>query len=390
MTHQRLRELFDERVADVATVDLVDAAWQRARAVHHRRAVVGVAAIVVAIVGTTAVVVGANDGEPPPPVTTPSTDGLKAVRFGKYSHARVWWGPTTEQEAKLPVLTGTAMPPVIDLAPKESMPTGMNALALFQVEAEEPGRVVVLGADGATYSLDVARLEPIVSGGDEEPPLTEHSLSPDGRHAIFAQEGSVEVYDFVDGRWTSIATGQPEPFGVHWSEDGSLIYVPRSGTGPTSDLYSPTGERRGSGLGEDNYFSLRTVNGTGHGPVVRSVRDDGARGMGMGGPVLAPDGSEHRFVEAIGAGGRDWPEDLLAFPPDRDDGRWKQCCPAVGWLDADTLLFESRHEEGRILAWKAGTPDVYRVSDIRGWKPGEESYVASFAAIDGSVGAGPD
>lgn len=203
MTDQRLRELFDERVADVTDVDLVDAAWQRAHAVRRRRAVVAVVAAVVAIVGTTAVVVGTNDGEPPP-------------------------------------------------------------------------------------------------------------------------AGSVEVDDFVTGRWTSIPTEHEETFGVHWSEDGSLIYVPRPGTGPIADLYSPTGERRGHALDEDDNFSLRDE-GDGHGPVVRSVREDGARGMVLGGPVEAPDG------EASG---------------------------------------------------------VYRVSDIRGWKPGKESYVASFAAVDGSVEGG--
>ena len=79
-------------------------------------------------------------------------------------------------------------------------------------------------------------------------------------------------------------------------------------------------------------------------------------------------------------GGRDKPEAILVFPHEVD-GRWNQCCSAVGWLDADTVLFESRHEDARILAWRVGTRDLYRVSDIRGWTPGEESYVASFAAF---------
>lgn len=388
MTDQRLRELFDERVADVTDVDLVDAAWQRAHAVRRRRAVVAVVAAVVAIVGTTAVVVGTNDGEPPP-VTTPSTDGLKAVRSGTYSHARVWWGPTTEQEAELPALAGTALPREIDLSPEASMPTGSKAIAIFQLWRETPGEVVVVGADGTSYSLDVSGLAPVPVDGQEDPPLSASSLASDGRRAVFAQEGSVEVYDFVTGRWTSIPTEHAETSGVHWSEDGSLIIVPRPGTGPIADLYSPSGDRRGHTLDEDDYFSLRTANDTGHGQVVRNVRGDGARGLGMGGPVSAPDGSEHRGVEAFGAGGRDWPEDLLAFPPESGGGRWKQCCPAVGWLDADTVLLQSRHEDARILGWRPRTGEVLRVSDIRGWKSGEESYVASFAAIDGSVGTGP-
>ena len=82
---------------------------------------------------------------------------------------------------------------------------------------------------------------------------------------------------------------------------------------------------------------------------------------------------------------------LLAFPPARaEEGRSLQCCPVVGWADAGTVLFESRHAGARVLAWRVGTPDLYRVSDIRGWTPGEESYVASFAAVDGSVAPDSD
>lgn len=75
--------------------------------------------------------------------------------------------------------------------------------------------------------------------------------------------------------------------------------------------------------------------------------------------------------------------DSGTWTPEPGCGRWKQCCSVGGWLDIDTVLFESRHEDARVLAWRVGTPDVYRVSDVRGWTPGEESYVASFAALRG-------
>ena len=45
------------------------------------------------------------------------------------------------------------------------------------------------------------------------------------------------------------------------------------------------------------------------------------------------------------------------MPVETEGGRWNQCCPVVGWLDPETVLFESRHEEARILAWRVGTED---------------------------------
>ena len=47
--------------------------------------------------------------------------------------------------------------------------------------------------------------------------------------------------------------------------------------------------------------------------------------------------------------------------------RYKGCCLALGWLDADTVLFSSSSTEGeRILAWQVGTATVLRVSEILG------------------------
>ena len=58
MTDQRLRDLLEERVADLPVTDLVDGAWDRARAVRRRRAAVaGAAVAVLAVVGGTTAVV---------------------------------------------------------------------------------------------------------------------------------------------------------------------------------------------------------------------------------------------------------------------------------------------------------------------------------------------
>lgn len=360
MTDQRLRDLLGERVADLTTVDLVDGAWQRARAVRRRRrATAAAAAAVVAVVGTTAVVVSdGDDGAAPPSVSSPSgtttpqpDEGPKAVRSGTYGGAPVWWAPTTTEEADLPRRDDTALPAVIDLSDgRPPWPGGMRAVALLQLWGDAPGAVVVVGEDGTSYALDVSRLDRVRDGGGNDyPPVGPESLSPDGRTASFRQEGVLEVYDLVDGGWHT------EDFRPLDGEDGV--------GGPTD--------------GDEPY-----------GPTVWSRGATGARGTYLAGPVDGP-GGQQRSVEAIVVvdgtlSGHPTlpPYPVLAFPNNRaDDGRWLQCCPPVGWLGNRTLLFESRWADAKILAWRVGTPHVYRVSDIVGWTPGEESYVASFADL---------
>lgn len=108
-----------------------------------------------------------------------------------------------------------------------------------------------------------------------------------------------------------------------------------------------------------------------------------ARSFWLQGTLRTPDGARITGAEAIAVGDETSTERLLAVPSatSGDGGRWLQCCNVVGWADPGTVLFESRHEDARILAWRVGTPEVYRVTDIRGWTPGEESYVASFADL---------
>ncbi len=61
------------------------------------------------------------------------------------------------------------------------------------------------------------------------------------------------------------------------------------------------------------------------------------------------------------------------------DERWLQCCPVVGWADADVAMYESRSVTPRIIAWTVGTHTFETVSTITGFTPGEQSYVASYA-----------
>jgi hypothetical protein len=399
MTDQRLRELLEERVADTTSIDLAAGAWERASAVRRRRrAIAGAVVAVVAVVGTTTVVVSGGGDAPPPPAdntTGPSAPGPKAERAGRYAGVPVWWAPSVADEADLPDLTGTALPPEIDLSEgAPPVPAGVRAIGLFQLWGDEPGRVVVVGADGASYSLDVGHLKPIHAPTSGVrlllPPVMQESLSPDGRYAFFGQPNSLAVYDFEDATWTSIETRRSAG-AARWSADGTAIQI-QDGlySTPLFDLYSPSGQHLGTTRESEGIYVGPRAGDEFYGAVRRSENGEGARGLFLAGPVSDNDLGKLSSVDALGAAGRTEPDALLAFPRNgADEGRWLQCCSPVGWLDEDTVLFESRHGDARILAWRVGTPDTWRVSDIRGWTPGEESYVASFAAVDGSVEVEP-
>lgn len=388
MSEQRLQDLLEERVADLPPVDLVGGAWARAADVRRRRrTVAGVVVAVAAVVGAaTVVATGGGDEPAPPPASSPTETGPAptAERAGRYGGVPVWWAPPTEEEADLPEVVGSDLPAEIDLAAgAPPVPAGLRAVALFQLWGDEPGRVVVVGADGASYSLDVGFGPLTDAGGNELPPVTAESLSPDGRYAFFAQDRSLEVFDFEQAVFTKIEMRPGAARNAYWTDDG-LISAPVLSSDSGWFDHEPTGEPVGASDGQVEYRAPKSGDDA-YGPIARTERD-GARGMFLEGPVDVPDAPPASAVDALGVGGRNRPEALLAFPRSgADGGRWLQCCPPVGWLDPGTVLFESRHADARVLAWRVGTPDIFRVSDIRGWTPGEESYVASFADLSGTA-----
>ncbi|WP_183092258.1 hypothetical protein [Nocardioides stalactiti] len=396
MTDQRLRELLEERVADVTTIDLGADAWSRASAVRRSRRTAAFAAVaavaVVAVVGaTTAVVTGGDDNPaPPPPATSPteSAPGPKAERAGTYGGVPVWWAPPADQEADLPRLTGSELPERIDLSARGGgLPAGIRAVALFQVDddrhrfGEPPEGVVVLGSDGVTYAMDASRVEPISIGSGNYIPLpivSAESLSPDGRYAFFLESESLEIYDFGTATWTTLDLGRTY-IEARWQ--GDLIEVTSVGIDLDVSRYTTEGRRVYSSSELPESYRGPTRRDEPYGRVARLV-DYGAQARHLAGSVTTPDGAAVRGVDAVAAGGYSEPDTLLAMPFETGGGRWNQCCPVVGWLDLETVLFESRHDDARVLAWRVGTPDLFQVSEVVGWTPGEESYVASFAALD--------
>lgn len=335
---------------------------------------------------------------PGPSDTAPTIPAPEAVSAGKQYGAQVWWAPDKAEEAALPRLDVAGLPEEIDLsAGSPPHPPGVRASAMFAVGNADlaDGRVVVLGTDGATYSLDVGRLDPVADEpGNRYLPFGEGSLSPDGRHAFFRQESSLEVYNLVTGEWTTIDTPDWLAEGARWF-NATEIWVPQSlgATDGSGTVYDISGGARGTdqiaghslwkaGSGEA-YGPLRLdrTDLSGRGPRVAQAQFPGVDLADPNGTLVS--GADAVVTSETADGG---PSVLvLPYSGGAQSGRWKGCCPVVGWLEGSgTLLFASRGSVGddagdsRVLAWKVGTPELFRVSQVTGWVPGQDFHVASY------------
>ncbi|MFC5728715.1 MULTISPECIES: hypothetical protein [Nocardioides] len=415
MTDQRLRDLLHDRVADLDPDDLGDLggpAWARARRTRHRRAAVVGGGAVAAVLAATAVAVLPGDGPAPPAqnptktqtpsvpspsVSAPTGPAPKAVRAGEQHGAQVWWAPDKSDEAALPRLQVAGVPEQVDLsAGSPPHRAGVRATAMFMVGDGDrfAGRVVILGTDASTYSLDVGRLEPVADEqGNQYLPFNEESLSPSGRFVLFRQQRSLEVYELDTGEWTTIDTPDWLAEGARWSSDteiwvphllgagavrGTTYDVDRGRVGPASSTYVSIWET-GAGSGYGPLRTEQTGQFSGRGPSVAQAQFPGVS-------LTDPTGTLVSGADAVVTGDQSGQEVsvlVLPYGLNAPEGRWKMCCPVVGWLDGgrDTLLFASRGSDSRVLAWRVGTPDLFRVTQLTGWVPGQDYHVASYADL---------
>ena len=347
MTTERLYDLLDELVVDASPVDAVDLAWDGAQRIRQRRrlAVTGsVAAAVIAL----AVGVAVLDGPDPssgPPVTTPSqaptTDPSPSAPERPdttYAGIDVVWSPTVAEEADLPWYAGASpLPRTIDLAADApGISGGDRALAVFAIYRNErsPCSSGCAVARGTSRSLDVSRLEPVrdVDGNAAALLPTDGGLAPDGRHVFFAQNSSLEVYEFATDTWTIIDTPDWEAEGARWL-DAETIWL------PSGETFGVDG--RSTGRSDvDWVFGELAEDALGYGPV-KTTSGGFAQSQRLAGPVQ---GGDLANPEAIGVtrGGQ---QSALAFP---DLDRAKGCCPVVGWLDGDTVVYESERPAARL------------------------------------------
>lgn len=345
MTDQDLRDLLQERVSDVTTTDLSATAWRTAARLRRRRrigVVAGVTAGTLAVAGVTAVVDGTGPGGDGDPATSsPTPDEPDATVGG----APVWWSPDPAEESALPEAEDRGpLPEIIDLdpgAPSVQEAPVERAVAAFGVyDARGPERVVLLTPDGF-------RTLELPDGSEPDPAM----LAPDGTslHASSPAGGS-STYSFADGRWRG----------------ERVAAAPAADVPPQVAAADPFGP-----------------------PKVDPSGRRTAQAYGFGSTVPARDGAAAE-PETVVVTPRLGPPTILAITAPVGDlgGRYQQCCAVAGWLDDETLVYDSRSAEPRLVGWDVGTGDFELVSRIVGLAE-DESYVASFARLHAAPAVGP-
>lgn len=376
MTDHDLRDLLEERVADLGTRDLSATAWQEGVRRRRRRRAVGVAAVaaVTAAVMGVAALPGLTSDDGPPPGERPAPAGTPdAVVDG----IRIWWGPDLDEEAGLPRV-GSRLPEQVDLdeqAPEAAGATGPLATAAYAIlDEDRVERLLLVGADG-NRSLDVSRLEQVAKpNGYRLPPVGATMLSPDGATLAFPQDGAVVLFDVTLGTWREVPVGERSTVGLRWA--GARVLLLPNGDGLSVD-----------GTPVDVDPSRLAVYGPWdqalpHGPQVTDASGlSTAQAYGYGARVPTRPGGHVNDPETIVVDDSTAP-DALTISGRGDDGRFKDCCPVAGWLDRDTLVYESRSAEPRLVSWDVGTRDFGLVTTVVGLADPSASYVGSYAQLD--------
>ncbi|GAA4709260.1 hypothetical protein [Nocardioides conyzicola] len=353
MTHQDLRDLLHEQVADLETTDLAGRAWSDAvrRRRRGRLVAAGATALVtVLVVAGVAVVRDRVDDPPrrtpapvgPPPWVTQSPPAAPSAADTSYQDLPVWWSPDLDEELALPFVGRLPFfrhldPSRVDADLVED-PTIDRAIAAF-------GRddvVVLVDPEGQTRRVTIDLPAPADDAdGNPTSRFGPSMLSPDGRRLEVRQGDDRAVLDIGTGAWRDLrGPGDPPP------------------TGPAVVDLQPA-----------------MLNPAGR----MSVNERGASaqswGMGPGIPVRDPaayfSGPAYLVVS-----GRDEGPSLLAFMTGLDDERWMDAPTVAGWLDDDTVVYESIAEDRDLLiSWKVGTHTFRRVGAI---SPG---WTSSFARL---------
>ena len=108
---------------------------------------------------------------------------------------------------------------------------------MFQLGGDDGAvGVVVVGLDGASYSLDVSRLSVLADEtGNVSSPVSQDSLSPDGRYAFFPRTLARGLRLGAAG-WRSIHLRRWAAQGALWTADDK-IPVRATATRCTLQLY---------------------------------------------------------------------------------------------------------------------------------------------------------
>jgi hypothetical protein len=371
MTEPDMRVLLAELADSVEAPDLATTAWERSARKRRRRMITGagfVAAAVTIVAGATYLrssETSVGPANPSPSTPQVSEPGVVLDGFA------VAVAPTIPEESTL-AAADSPLPAVIDLsAPNpfvldEPLPAAVAAFGIDKVVGESArfDGVMLVGANGELRHLDAPRLRPIDTGdGPVSDPFTAGSLSPDGTRIAFPQPDGVAVFAISTGEWSSyeISLTGSDLADLHWTSDATI----RLGlTTLNPDTGNTTSDRVGSplyqtGLKVQSWWGAERTLGDLHARAA-SYLDERAPAPGV--DTYPP------AIVAEGGGMR-----ALLLIPDQQP-RWKRCCSAASWLDADTLAYDSTSRLStanpsqitRVLAWDVATGEVRLVATVVG------------------------
>jgi hypothetical protein len=277
------------------------------------------------------------------------------------------------------------LPEVIDLgAPNPSVKdepieaaVAAFGIAKYGIDSTVFDGVMLVTADGELRHLDATRLQ--LTGPDfgaSALPFEAGTLSPDGSRLAFQQPGQIAIYDLPSNQWTSydVASGTDESPSLSWSTDGSYVRVGVS----TIDLGSGQVTTEGMSSPLDNtdlhvsgWWGVEHVRGQNHARMAQLDESVPLEGVAANPPAIVVTGSV---------------DSLLAIP-DRGQ-RSLDCCTVAGWLDDETVAYDSRLVEPEagssaqtlhVLAWNVRSGNVGLVSTVTG--TADMYFAASYADL---------
>ena len=352
MTTQRLRDLMEERVADVEADDLSARAWARADGVRRRRRIAAIgtaAAAVLVVAGGVAVL---DDRQPTNAPARRAAD-VDARRPGR---------PTTTRRARRPSSpASSAARPSGGRRPPSTTPSSpccrcrasrtccrwptrtrsaRHRTAWTRCSARGSSSTACSATTGSCRSTCPTGWVRWATRAATCSTRWVPSVSPDGTQVFFRQPGRVEVWDLPTNTWRIVETADYEQ--AAWTSDGRAVAAGRRRHRPTG----PVGPAATSS-------TRHVVVGPGG---ARRARLDGDAGAGR----RASPAIRQPRVPGGRLGRRPQPaRDRASTGGARSAARW--------WAGSATTSCCSRPRRPtaayRVLAWRVGTPDLYRVSE---------------------------
>ena len=375
MTEPDVRDLLVELADSIEVPDLASTAWDRSVTRRRRRTTVGVGAVAAATaIALGAVQLRADDASTGGPTHPSPTTSQRSEPAGPTLDGfSVAVAPRLADEATLPI-AGSPLPSAIDLSAPN--PSVVDEPLLYAVAAFGIAKVVgdntrfdgvmLIGPDGELRHLDANRLQPMSTpSGDGFLPFTAGSLSADGTRLAFAQPDGVAVFTIPTGEWSefSFTVTDTEALDLHWVGNDSVrlgltTLSLETGQATRDRIGSPL---YGTGLAVEYWWGAE-----------RTYGDKHARGAAYLDEQVPVDGVDRNPPAVVAAGGGI--ASLLLIPDQQP--RWKNCCAAAGWLDAETVAYESTFSRDpyttrpsqvtRVLAWDVSTGAVELVTTVNG------------------------